>query len=113
MHEMSICRSLLGIVVEQARRNEVNRVLEVSIELGALRGIVPEHLSYYFDFLKKGTVADGAALVVSMVPGEVQCEGCGARFALDERGYVCPSCASKDVEVVAGLELRVKTMKVE
>lgn len=113
MHEMSICRSLLGVVVEQARQHRVNRVLAVKIEVGALRGIVPEHLSYYFDFLKKGTVAEGAALAVDLVPGEVQCQGCRRRFALDDQGYVCPGCGSSEVEIVAGLELKVKTMQVE
>ena len=110
---MSICRSLLGIVAEQARQHRVNRVLEVKIEVGALRGIVPGHLRYYFDFVKKGTVADGAALVVDLVPGEARCHGCGTRFALDDQGFVCPGCGGDDVDAVAGLELRVKTMRVE
>ena len=113
MHEMSICRSLLGIVAEQARQHRVNRVLAVKIEVGALRGIVPEHLTYYFDFLKKGTVAEGAVLVVDLVPGEVQCQRCRTRFPLDDKGYVCTSCSSHEVELVAGLELKVKTMQVE
>ncbi|MCL5736264.1 MAG: hydrogenase maturation nickel metallochaperone HypA [Actinobacteria bacterium] len=113
MHEMSICRSMLGIVLARAKQHQVGRVLEVRIEVGALRGIVPEHLEHYFQFLRKGTVAEDATLVVDTVPGEAQCQQCRCRFVLDERGYVCPDCGGSDVEVVAGLELRVKTMRVE
>ncbi|TAK26916.1 MAG: hydrogenase maturation nickel metallochaperone HypA [Chloroflexota bacterium] len=113
MHEMSICRNLLGIVVGHAEQHKVDRVLEVNVELGALRGIVPDYLRYYFDLLKKDTVADGATLNIDSVPGEAECDDCETRFTLDDGNVTCPNCASKHIRIVAGRELRVKTIRVE
>ena len=109
---MTICESLLGIVLAQAEQHNAKRVLEVNIEVGELRAIVPDYLRYYFDLMKQSTLAEGAVLKVSSVPGRAQCP-CGASFVPKPEGALCPDCGGQEGRIVAGLELRVKTMSVE
>jgi hydrogenase nickel incorporation protein HypA/HybF len=110
VHELSICR---GIVSAVERHADGRQVAAVHLRVGRLREVVPDSLLFYFGFVAKGTVCEGAELVVETVPATLECADCGRRWQLAEPLFRCPSCSSAKVAVVAGNELQVESIEIE
>ena len=68
MHEMSLLADLMNKVEQIAAQNNASQVVEVTVRLGALAHISPDHLREHFVESATGTIADGAELVV--IPSE-------------------------------------------
>ncbi|MFV1980665.1 MAG: hydrogenase/urease maturation nickel metallochaperone HypA [Rhodothermia bacterium] len=64
MHEMSLLADLMKKVKEIAAANDADEVVEVTVRLGAMAHISPDHLREHFVKAAVGTVAEGADLVV-------------------------------------------------
>lgn len=111
MHELSLCRNLLEMVLQEAARNQASRVLQVEVELGELQGIAAEQLRYHFDLLKVGTVAAEASLQVAIVPARAACPVCNTQFPTTA-GFTCPNCSQEDAQLISGLEVRVKSLRI-
>ena len=108
MHEMSIAQSILDIVTGEAAKHNAEKVANIRIVAGELRGIVDSHLNYYFQFVSKDTIAEGAQLDITILPVKAECDKCDLVFDVEEFKYECPKCGNKEVETVQGLELMVK-----
>ena len=112
MHEMSIAQSIADIVLSTASRHDAARVLGVKIQAGRMRGIVPEQLSFCFTFMVRGTIAEGAELVVEEVPIRTRCRRCQRVFEVEDLRFLCPGCGSGDLETLSGMELMVRDIEI-
>ena len=66
MHETGIVRDLVGRLEEAARAEGAVRITRVEVRLGALSGFSPEHFREHFEDESRGTLAEGAALDVTV-----------------------------------------------
>ncbi len=64
MHEFSLMRDLLRKIKVISDDNGGAKVVGVSVWLGALSHITPEHFAEHFEEETKGTIAEGAKLDV-------------------------------------------------
>lgn len=110
MHELSIASAIVGTVERHAGGRPV---AVVSVRVGRLRQVVPDSLAFSFGFVSAGTVCEAARLEIDVVPAEVRCSGCGARWELELPLFRCAGCGSGDVDVVAGNELEVESIEIE
>jgi len=62
MHEASLIRDLIAKVDALATAQNARKVTRVSVWLGALSHLSPEHFRQHFETDAGGTIADGAAL---------------------------------------------------
>lgn len=62
MHEASLIRGLLRQVLSQARDAGAVRVVGLTVRLGALAHLSPEHFGEHFREAALGTIAEGATL---------------------------------------------------
>ena len=62
MHEMSILTNEVDTVLVYAAENNASWVIEVSLVVGDLRDVVDELMESCFQFLSRGTIAEGLAL---------------------------------------------------
>ncbi len=76
MHELSLSGAIVNTVVKHAQGRPVS---VVSMRVGALRQVVPDTLDFYFGFVSKGTVCEGARLEQELVPARLRCASCDAR----------------------------------
>jgi hydrogenase nickel incorporation protein HypA/HybF len=113
VHELAIAQSIVSIVEESVTLDEGERVRTIEMVAGELTGIVPESLTFCFEFAAKDTVADGARLVIESVPVRGRCRGCGVEFAVEDYNFACNECSSTDIEMTSGRELFVKQVEVE
>lgn len=112
MHEMSIAESILRIAIAEGLRNQARSVKTIRIRAGELRGIVPEQLSFFFDFVARDTLAAGATLEVEKVPIKARCKTCEHVFMVQNFQFLCPQCNAKDVDTIEGLELMVNEIEI-
>lgn len=113
MHEMSIAQSVLDIILQEIKNHKVNRVLSVAVKVGELSAVQTESLRFCFDFLSKGTLAEGASLEIERVKVICRCRQCGSRFTVQELIFLCPECKSPEVEMLSGRQLSVESFEAE
>ena len=113
MHELAITQNMLELVLEKAGEAEAKEVKRINLVIGEMTGVVEECVQFYFNFLGKETIAEGAALSFTMIPIKVQCRGCGKSFELKESDWTCPYCQGNNMEIIAGEELFVESIEVE
>jgi hydrogenase nickel incorporation protein HypA/HybF len=109
MHELSITQSIVDAVVERLGDTEVS---SVRIEIGKLSGVMVDSVRFCFDMVVEGTPLQGARLVVDEPSGRARCRGCAEEFGSDDPILLCPACGSADVDVLAGRDLRIKSVEV-
>ncbi len=108
MHELGITRNVVAICAENSNGATVKRV---TLEIGKLSAIMPESVRFCFDICSKGTVVEGATLEIIEIQGIGKCKICGGEVALTELFGKCV-CGSRDLNIIAGEELKVKEMEV-
>ncbi|MEC3981702.1 hydrogenase maturation nickel metallochaperone HypA [Amycolatopsis sp. H20-H5] len=108
MHELSITQSVVDAIVE---RMDGATVKSVRLEIGKLSGIVADSVQFCFEVLCAGTSLEGARLEIVEPPGRAACRDCRAEFGVDDLILLCP-CGSANVEVLAGRQLRIKSVEV-
>jgi len=110
MHELSLVQ---GIVEICEQHSGGRRVLEVTLEIGALSGVVPEALEFCFEAATKDTLLNGAKLVIEIIPATGYCSSCGVASSMGTYFDPCPCCGAVVLELNSGDEMRVKDLEVE
>jgi hydrogenase nickel incorporation protein HypA/HybF len=113
MHELSVTQSVLDIALTHAERAGARRVLAIDLVIGDLASILDDSVQFYWEMIAKGTPAEGAKLRFTRLPLELRCTNCGRVFSPQADDYGCPACASNQVRVNQGEELRVESIEVE
>ncbi len=113
MHELAITQSMLNLALEYAERAGAQRITHINLVIGEMSGVVDESVQFYFDFVSKDTLAEGAQLAFERLPARFRCRACGHEFALEDGNWACPVCQALGGEVVAGRELYMDSIEVE
>ena len=113
MHEVSICESILDILKDEAIKNEASKVTAVRLKIGELSGVVEDALRFAFEVVAKGSIAEGASLVIEEVPLTARCKSCGKEFHIVGYAFSCKHCESPEIEVVSGREMQIEDIDLE
>ncbi len=116
MHELPITESILKIVLKHAEMNGVQKVLAIHLQIGKLSDLEDDWIQRYFDYLSKGTVAEGAKPRIERTPIMIRCNGCSTSYETETtkmRDLACPACGDKNGTLLSGREYTVKEMEVE
>jgi hydrogenase nickel incorporation protein HypA/HybF len=109
VHELSLCGAIADIA---ARRAGDRPVQVIHLEIGQLRQVVPDSLTFCWEMLTSSTALDGSVLDVERIAARLQCRACAAQFGLvDSFTFVCSACGGLDVEVLAGEEFAVTALE--
>ena len=115
MHELPVIKSILGICLKHAMSYGVKKILAIHLEIGELSDLEDEWMQQYFDYVSKGTLAEGARLKIKKIPVVMQCNACGESFEVDVKKMSeirCPECkADKNHELISGREYYIKNME--
>jgi hydrogenase nickel incorporation protein HypA/HybF len=110
MHELSLIQ---GVVEICEQHSDGRRVLEVTLEIGAFSGVVPEALEFCFEAAAKDTLLEGATLIIDIVPATGFCSSCGVVSSMETYFDPCPCCNAPVLDLRSGDEMRVKDLEVE
>jgi len=113
MHELGITTQILETALKAAEERGAARVKAIRLKIGEWTTIEPDCLEFYFEAISKGTLAEGASILVERVPLQAKCMACGSPFAPEEMVFKCPVCGSSEVEIASGREMLVDSVEVE
>jgi hydrogenase nickel incorporation protein HypA/HybF len=78
-----------------------------------MSGVVDDSVQFYFDFLSRNTIAEGAKLVFDRRPTVYRCRTCETTYEPQGYDWVCPACGALTFEVLSGREFRVESIEVD
>jgi hydrogenase nickel incorporation protein HypA/HybF len=113
MHEMGITQGILATAFDAAREAGATRITEITISVGEMTEIVDFALQFAFEALTPETMAEGATLVVNLIPARSHCLDCDLTYDHDRFQMVCPECGSLTVEMLQGRELRIDSIEAD
>lgn len=116
MHETVIASSLLKIIEEEVAAHAQDKMLvvtRISLNIGLLSAIEPHTLQGCFELLAEGTVAEGAALEISVLPLRGVCADCARAVSVtSRRDFQCPACGGSRVDWRGGNEMDITALQV-
>ena len=130
MHEWAISQNLLNHALAKASEEGASRIRSITVEVGELGQIDLDILRFALGQLKKGTMAESAAIEVTRTEARFSCRRCGHEWAFSETRkqlisemgqdnpvhYVpdfiysfmhCPRCDSPDFDITSGRDIRI------
>ena len=110
MHELSLSSAIVNTVAKHAHGR---RVTVVNLRVGRLRQVIPDTLEFYFQFVARDSVCEGAQLMQQVIPARLRCRTCDHEWAIEIPAFRCPACTGSDVEVASGDEFEVESIEVE
>ncbi len=113
MHELSVTEGILSIALEKASAAQASKVSRINLVIGELSGVVDECVRFYFDFLRKGTIATEATLSFRRSPTQLRCRNCTTVFSPGNDEWACPDCQKQKIDIISGRELYVESIEVE
>lgn len=113
MHELGLTQSIVDLALDYAAREKANKILSITVEIGALSGVIAEAVEFAFDVCSKGTLAEGANLEIQHIAGRGQCLDCKRQAEIFSLTHVCPLCGSLALETVEGQEMKFIEMEID
>jgi len=110
VHELSLSSAIVNTVVKHANGR---RVTVVELRVGKLRQVIPDTLEFYFEFVARDTVCEGARLEQQVIDARLRCRGCGHEWEIEIPAFRCPSCSGSNVVIASGDEFEVEAIEVE
>ena len=113
MHEFGVMTYLLDAVESKARELEARRILAINLVIGDRASIVEDSMSFYFEQMAHGTLAEGAMLNMRRVPNEFACTECSTIFTPRNGTFRCPECGAVGQLREAGSEFLIESIEIE
>jgi hydrogenase nickel incorporation protein HypA/HybF len=113
VHEMSLMGGVFEAIDSTLSQHSVNKVTQVKLKIGQLTNAEPQALSLAFEAYSKGTLCEGADLIVEIIPVRGRCKNCGEEFPIQELMFLCPICKHPGIEIIQGEELLLESLEVE
>jgi hydrogenase nickel incorporation protein HypA/HybF len=113
VHELAITQNLMSTVLDQAKAAGGDKITDINLVVGELSGVSDDSVQFYFDILKKGTIAELAVINFRRVPAQLKCRGCNTEFSPETELWVCPGCGSYSIEILGGKDCFIDSMEIE
>lgn len=115
MHELPVMERILKTVLDHAGNHQVNRIVTINLRVGELTDLLDEWMQRYFDYLSKGTLAQGAVLKIERSPVVLTCRDCAELLNIEKKEWdkaICPGCGGSNLALSAGREFYIKDIEV-
>ena len=113
MHELAVTESILSIALDYAARSGATRVTDLNLVIGQLSSIIDDSVQFYWDFVSKGTLCEGAVLHFERLPAQMICLDCGQIYEISGGLEACPHCSGFNLRVQSGEDFRLESIEVE
>jgi hydrogenase nickel incorporation protein HypA/HybF len=112
MHELSLLWSVRETLEEQALKHKFSKVTQITLEIGRLACVETDALRFCFDAVMKDSLAANAELVILETAGLGICRQCRKQSEMESFYSPCKHCGSLSVELIQGIDMRIKDLLV-
>lgn len=113
MHERSLVKSLIEQVLKEGRLRGWSRLHEIHIEIGEFSGVEASLVEIAFAEMSSDAWSHPVSLKLDVVPLTAVCSSCNTSFPVEGFRFECPRCASRQVHITAGEEMRLVSVRAE
>lgn len=100
------------ILEAEAVKQKFTKVNKITLEIGKLSCVAPDALRFGFDVVMKDSLAENAELVITELEGRGLCQQCGQQTDMETLCDPCTACGSIKLDILQGLEMKIKEMVV-
>jgi len=121
MHEFSMSEKAFEIIMERARKENMEKITKIHLAIGDLTLLNHDQIRFWIRELSGGTIAEGCNIEIERRDSTIRCNSCGFEGKLQVKddpiyhvfnpSFTCPECDSADIEIVSGLEFEVVKME--
>ncbi len=112
MHDLGIIAQISKTLGDVAAENHLKKIGSVTLEIGAVSGIVSDYFDDCWKFYSNKTpLLEGAKLKVEMIPAITYCEHCEKTYDTIAYGKICPYCHSDQTYLISGNEINIKEIE--
>lgn len=113
MHELSLAINIIEICEENAKLNNAENILSVTLQIGKLSGVELDAMETAMQSAVLNTMLENAQIKYNISDGKAQCEECSRVFTTDDVFTLCPNCNSFKTKIIAGKEFLVSSLDIE
>lgn len=120
MHEFTVASLIVDALLDLAKKQGSNQVIEVHLKIGKLRSLSTEQVRFSYGILTKGSILEESKLIIEEVSANVHCSKCGYDSKLnpdDDSPYhfalpslTCPRCKAT-LQIIGGDECTISKVK--
>ena len=108
MHELGVVIEVIKTVENFARKNALTKIDTLVLQIGELSSMIPRYIEACYPAAVDGTLLKETKLKIEILPGNAICKKCNKVFNLLENNGNCPSCKSKEWDLLCGKEFMIK-----
>jgi hydrogenase nickel incorporation protein HypA/HybF len=109
VHELSLSSAIVNTAVKHAGGR---RVVLIELSVGRLRQVIPETLEFYFEFVARDSLCEGARLEQHVIGARLRCRPCEYEWEIEIPAFRCPLCGGSEVEIASGDEFEIESIEV-
>lgn len=108
---MSYVSRVVSLAMETIEENQLSKISEVHVALGAMTGVVPELMEKCYHQAISGTILEGSNLIMVPQPVVARCLDCGNEYEPSrDNDYSCTSCKSHHSQIIAGRNIVLQSV---
>ena len=113
MNELSIAISIVDLASRQAEAAFANSVSIVELDIGTMSGIEYDSLDFALSVAVKDTMLEETEFKINRIEPLCECQACNHLYTPDGVFGQCPECSGKNIQIIRGKELQIKSLLVE
>lgn len=113
MHELSIMLEVVRRVEAVAKANGSPKVKTIVLQIGEAASVIPRFIEDCYDAAIHQTTLEETKLEIEIIPAMGRCLDCHQVHHLRDSQGICPTCRSKQFEMLSGREFQIKQIAVE
>jgi hydrogenase nickel incorporation protein HypA/HybF len=115
MHELPVTRDIMRIALEYAETNNAKEIISVTLRVGAIQNFIEDITQKYWNYISRGTIAEGARVKFINVPATFACKNCEEVYSVEIRDVKvisCSKCGSLEAVHLTGKELSIEGIEI-
>ncbi len=113
MRELQFTQNILNQSLQQAHEANAKRVKCLHLAMGEIAEIEQRSIQSHWQQISKDTPAEQAELDFRLIPAEVQCMACFAKYHPTNGGIQCPHCGSYGAKILSGEEFYLESIELD
>lgn len=113
MHETSLAKQILDVVLERAERAGGGSIVAVRGWIAETEHLEPDSLAFHFAAHARGTAAEGARLELDLRHIRATCASCAETYLPEHHLLLCPKCGSTDAELSGEPGMAIEAIDLE
>jgi hydrogenase nickel incorporation protein HypA/HybF len=121
MHEFAMATQIVENVLEEAKRYDATKVVEVQLVIGKMTYLGVDQIRFSYNILVNDTILKDSKLIIEQQDGVIECINCGFKgmvpieadpvYHLQIPTLKCPNCGDT-TKIVEGKECKIKSIKI-